>query len=198
MSKIVLATGNQGKVKELQSLLSNQGIEVVSQNALQVPSVEETGTTFIENAIIKARHASKITGLPAIADDSGLEVDALKGAPGIYSARYAGQQGNDLANMEKLLADMQNIPFAKRDARFHCVLVYMRHALDPCPIVCHGVWQGSITQAAYGDGGFGYDPIFWVLEHQCTAAQLAPEVKNAISHRAQALSSLLEQLKPSA
>ena len=164
MSKIVLATGNQGKVKELAGLLATHQLEIIPQSDFNVPDVAETGTTFVENAIIKARHAAKITGLPAIADDSGLEVDALEGAPGVYSARYASdisENPSDDDNTNKLLNALKDVPDDQRNARFHCVLVYMQHENDPTPIICHGVWQGSISRTKQGDQGFGYDPIFW-------------------------------------
>ncbi|MGF1689138.1 XTP/dITP diphosphatase [Photobacterium japonica] len=195
MSKLVLATGNQGKVKEMASLLADFGFDVVAQSDYNVSSVAETGTTFIENAIIKARHAAKETGLPAIADDSGLEVDFLKGAPGIYSARYAGEDASDQANIDKLLEAMQGVPAEQRTARFHCVLVMMRHENDPTPLVCHGTWEGSITEHAHGDNGFGYDPIFWVPEDQCASAELEPTRKKQLSHRGQALAQLFAALK---
>jgi len=194
MQQLVLATGNQGKVAELSNLLTEYGFEVIAQTDLQVKSAPETGTTFIENAIIKARHAAKITGLPAIADDSGLEVDHLNGAPGIYSARYAGKEGDDKANVHKLLKALEGVPDKERTARFHCVLVYMRHAADPTPIVCHGVWEGKISEQPEGENGFGYDPIFFVSEQGMTAAHLAPELKKKISHRGQALEKFLAQL----
>lgn len=194
MTTIVLATGNQGKVKELASLLTALNIEIKPQSQFNVPEVAETGTTFIENAIIKARHAAKITGLPAIADDSGLEVDALQGAPGVYSARYAGENANDDNNTEKLLTALKNVPDEKRSARFHCVLVYMRHENDPTPIVCHGVWQGSICREKIGEQGFGYDPVFWQEQQKMTSAQLPRELKNKLSHRGQALQQLVPLL----
>jgi XTP/dITP diphosphohydrolase len=198
MSKIVLATGNQGKVKELSHLLSEQNIEIVPQSEFDVPEVAETGTTFVENAIIKARHAAKITGLPAIADDSGLEVDALNGAPGVYSARYAADitQGEptDDDNTNKLLAALVNTPDEQRTARFHCVLVYMKHEHDPTPLICHGVWQGSISREKKGEQGFGYDPVFWQSDLQMSSAQLSRDIKNKLSHRGQALAKLVEKL----
>jgi XTP/dITP diphosphohydrolase len=176
MTKMVLATGNQGKVKELAYLLAKQNIEIVPQSEFNVPEVAETGTTFVENAIIKARHAAKITGLPAIADDSGLEVDALNGAPGVYSARYAADitQGTitDSDNTNKLLAALINTPDELRSARYHCVLVYMKHENDPTPLICHGVWQGSISREKQGDQGFGYGPIFWQADLNMSSAQL--------------------------
>jgi len=198
MSKVVLATGNQGKVKELAHLLAEQNIEIVPQSAFDVPEVAETGTTFVENAIIKARHAAKITGLPAIADDSGLEVDALNGAPGVYSARYAADitQGKitDEDNTNKLLTALENTPDEQRSARFHCVLVYMKHENDPTPIICHGVWQGSISRSKQGNQGFGYDPVFWQSDLKMSSAQLSREVKNKLSHRGQALAKLVNKL----
>ncbi|MDO7086664.1 XTP/dITP diphosphatase [Pseudocolwellia sp. AS88] len=197
MSTVVLATGNQGKVKELSNLLAQHAIEVVPQSNFNVPEVPETGTTFVENAIIKARHAAKITGLPAIADDSGLEVDALNGAPGVYSARYAGENATDTDNTDKLLNALSNVPTAERTARFHCVLVYMKHAEDPTPIICHGVWEGSITTEKLGEQGFGYDPVFWQDEQQMTSAQLPRDLKNSLSHRGQALALLVKELAKS-
>jgi len=195
MQKVVLATGNAGKVRELASLLNDFGLDVVAQTELGVESAEETGLTFIENAIIKARHAAQVTGLPAIADDSGLAVDALGGAPGIYSARFAGADASDQQNLEKLLLELQDVPDSERQAQFHCVLVYMRHADDPTPLVCHGSWQGTIARAPAGNGGFGYDPIFVVPEAGKTAAELSADEKRAVSHRGQALKLLLEALR---
>ena len=193
MSTIVLATGNKGKVKELGELLASQQINVVPQSDFQVPDVAETGTTFVENAIIKARHAAKITGLPAIADDSGLEVDALNGAPGVYSARYAGENASDDDNMVKLLDALKGIPAEQRTARFHCVLVYMRHENDPTPIICHGSWEGQICNEKHGEQGFGYDPIFWQEDRQLTSAQLPRDLKNQLSHRGKALAQLVQR-----
>ncbi|MGC7904456.1 XTP/dITP diphosphatase [Vibrio anguillarum] len=193
MKKIVLATGNQGKVREMADLLVDFGFDV-AQTELNVPEAEETGTTFIENAIIKARHAAKITGLPAIADDSGLEVDYLQGAPGIYSARYAGENASDQQNLEKLLAVMEGVPDEQRTARFHCVLVFMRHENDPTPLVCHGTWQGRILHQAHGCNGFGYDPIFFVPEDNCASAELLPARKKQLSHRGKALKMLFKTL----
>ncbi|APS31375.1 RdgB/HAM1 family non-canonical purine NTP pyrophosphatase [Pectobacterium brasiliense] len=195
MQKVVLATGNPGKVRELASLLADFGLDIVAQTELGVDSAEETGLTFIENAILKARHAAHITGLPAIADDSGLAVDALGGAPGIYSARYAGVEASDQQNLDKLLLTLKDVPDAQRRASFHCVLVYLRHAEDPTPIVCHGSWQGVLTHEAAGSGGFGYDPIFFVPELGKTAAELTREEKNAQSHRGQALRLLMDALR---
>lgn len=195
MQKVVLATGNAGKVRELADLLHDFGLDVVAQTELGVESAEETGLTFIENAILKARHAAQVTGLPAIADDSGLAVDVLGGAPGIYSARYAGVDASDQQNLEKLLATLKDVPDEQRKARFHCVLVYMRHAEDPTPLVCHGSWEGEITRESAGAGGFGYDPIFFVPGEGKTAAELTRDEKRAISHRGQALKLLLEAMK---
>ncbi|WP_336819446.1 XTP/dITP diphosphatase [Cedecea sp. MMO-103] len=195
MQKVVLATGNAGKVRELASLLADFGFDVVAQTELNVESVEETGLTFIENAILKARHAAKVTGLPALADDSGLAVDALGGAPGIYSARYAGEDASDRQNLDKLLEALNDVPDDKRQAQFHCVLVYMRHAEDPTPLVFHGSWPGVINQAPAGQGGFGYDPIFYVPSEGKTAAELTRDEKSAISHRGQALKLLLEAMR---
>lgn len=195
MQKVVLATGNAGKVRELASLLRDFGLDIVAQTDLDVESAEETGLTFIENAILKARHAAAITGLPAIADDSGLAVDALGGAPGIYSARYAGVDASDRQNLEKLLVALNDVPDGQRQAQFHCVLVYLRHADDPTPLVFHGVWPGEITRAPAGEGGFGYDPIFYVPSEGKTAAELTREEKSAISHRGQALKQLLEAIR---
>lgn len=195
MSKLVLATGNQGKVKEMADLLADFGFDVVAQSDYNVSSVAETGTTFIENAIIKARHAAKETGLPAIADDSGLEVDYLNGAPGIYSARFAGEDASDADNIDKLLAEMKDIPAEQRTARFHCVLVMIRHENDPTPLVCHGSWEGSILTERHGENGFGYDPVFWVPEDQCASAQLPPARKKQLSHRGKALQQLFSALK---
>ncbi|HEX7964339.1 MAG TPA: RdgB/HAM1 family non-canonical purine NTP pyrophosphatase [Gammaproteobacteria bacterium] len=190
MRRVVLATSNAGKAKELNAMLSGLDMEIVPQSALGVPEAEETGLTFIENAILKARNAAARTQLPAIADDSGLEVDALAGAPGIYSARYAGAGAGDQANLEKLLHAMQDVPDFGRAARFRCVIVYLKHAADPAPLVTEGVWEGSILRAPKGTNGFGYDPVFWVPEKGCSSAELPPEVKNQLSHRGQALARL--------
>lgn len=194
-NKIVLATGNKGKVAELSQMLAPLNFSVVPQTELGVTDADETGLTFIENAILKARHAALATGLPAIADDSGLAVDALGGAPGIYSARYAGEAAGDSANIDKLLLALKDVPDDKRSARFHCVLVYLSHAEDPTPLVCHGVWQGLITQTPTGNAGFGYDPVFFVPSEGCTSAQLSRERKAQLSHRGKALAQLLSQLE---
>ena len=191
----VLATGNQGKVKEMSKLLNSFSIEVLAQSHFNVSEVAETGTTFVENAIIKARHAAKITGLPAIADDSGLEVDFLKGKPGIYSARFAGEDASDQDNIDLLLKSLKNVDDAQRQARFQCVLVYMRHSEDPTPIICQGTWEGRISTQAHGENGFGYDPIFWIDTENCASAQLSPQRKGELSHRGQALKQLIAKLK---
>ncbi len=195
MTKVVLATGNAGKVRELAAMLQGLNIEILPQTALQVREAEETGLTFIENALLKARNAAEQTGLPAIADDSGLEVDALQGAPGIHSARYAGPQASDQANLERLLTAMQDLPDLARSARFRCVIVYLKHAKDPAPLVAEGVWEGAILRAPKGSNGFGYDPVFWVAEKGCTSAELPPEVKNRLSHRGQALARLIAHFR---
>ncbi len=195
MSKqVVLATGNPGKVAEMQQHLSELGFEVLPQSKFGFEEAIEDGLSFVENAIIKARHACKHTGLPAIADDSGLEVDALRGAPGIYSSRYAsGKDGTgDMANIKKLLAALDGVE--NRQARFVCVIVFMRHELDPNPVICQGHWDGSITLTAKGEHGFGYDPVFWVPERECHAAELAATGKKKLSHRAKALELLKAEL----
>ena len=195
MHRIVLASGNKKKLGELQSLLAGLPIEVLLQSQFNIPEAIEDGLSFIENAIIKARHAARLTGLPAIADDSGIAVDALGGEPGIHSARFAGEHGNDAANNRKLLEQLLDVPDGERSAQFHCVLVFMRHAADPVPVVCHGVWHGTVLYAGRGENGFGYDPLFWVPTHQCSSAQLDKTEKNRISHRGQAMQMLLQQLR---
>ncbi|SHI10012.1 RdgB/HAM1 family non-canonical purine NTP pyrophosphatase [Ferrimonas marina] len=190
---IVLATGNAGKVREFAQLLADYPLEILPQSQFNVSSVAEDGTTFIENAIIKARHAARISGLPAIADDSGIEVDALNGRPGIYSARYAGEQASAEQNWQKLLVEMQGQ--AQRSARFQCVLVYMRHADDPSPVIAQASWEGSITEQAQGEHGHGYDPVFQVAGDNRTAAELSADEKNALSHRGKAMTLLLDGLK---
>ena len=195
--RIVLATGNQGKAHELSSLLTELDVEIVPQSKFGVPEAEETGLTFVENAIIKARNATAHTGLPAIADDSGLEVDYLKGAPGIHSSRFAGSEANDHDNVDKLLTKLKDVPEAERTARFQCLLVFMTHEKDPTPLICQGTWEGRILYQRQGEGGFGYDPVFYVPSHDCASAELEPEVKNQLSHRGQALRQLLEAIKTS-
>ena len=196
MTRLVLATGNAGKLKELQALLADSGVEVVSQKVFDVPDADETGLSFVENAILKARHAARLTGLPALADDSGLVVDALLGAPGIYSARYAadpvtGAPAGDAANNAKLIAAMAEFPAdTPRTARFVCVLAFVRHADDPLPVLCQAVWEGEIASALSGAGGFGYDPLFVVPGEGMTSAELPRERKAQLSHRGQALQQL--------
>jgi len=192
--RIVLATGNKGKVKEFSALLADQDISVVPQSDFGVPDAAETGLTFVENAILKARNAAQHTGLPAIADDSGLEVDFLNGAPGIYSARYAGD-GGSAANNAKLLEALSAVTEGQRSARFQCVLVYLRHADDPTPLICQGTWEGQILRAPQGEEGFGYDPLFFVADEGCSAAELPAARKNELSHRGQALRCLLSALR---
>ena len=196
--KLVLATGNAGKVREMSLALSALDYVVTSQRDLGVEDAIEDGLSFIENSLIKARHASRITGLPSVADDSGITVDALGGAPGIHSARYAGEDGDDQANNDLLLENMRDIPVADRGAQFVCVLSYVQHANDPLPVVAQGVWHGSLLFEERGTKGFGYDPIFWVPTHNLASAELPPEVKRSISHRAQALDLLCKQLREAA
>ncbi len=195
--RLVLATNNAGKLRELQALLAPLAVEVVPQSQFTQEAVEENGLSFVENAILKARHAARVAALPAIADDSGLEVDALHGAPGIYSARYAGSHATDRANNEKLLRELQDVPAAHRTARYRCALVYMRWHTDPSPIVCQASWEGSIIDTPRGEGGFGYDPIFELAGRGLTAAELPPAEKNLISHRGKALRDLVRQLQAS-
>jgi len=190
--RVVLASGNPGKLRELRKILAPLAMELKSQAEFEVPEVDENGLSFVENALIKARAAAKATGLPAIADDSGLEVDHLMGAPGIYSARYSGE--GDAANNTKLLNALAGLPAPERSARFQCVLVYMRHWQDPTPIVCQGAWEGQILFEPSGENGFGYDPLFFLPEYGCSSAQLDPEEKNRVSHRAKASALLLEAL----
>lgn len=192
MGKIVLASNNQSKVREFNQLLGELDFEVVPQGEFGVKEAEETGLTFVENAILKARNASAATGLPAIADDSGLEVDALKGAPGIYSARFAGPGCSDADNNAKLLDTLKDAPDEQRTARFQALIVFLRHAEDPTPLIAQGTWEGRILHAPQGDNGFGYDPLFYVPAQDCSSAQLPAEVKNRMSHRGQALKKLIE------
>ena len=194
MQQLVLASSNRGKLKEFQQLLADSGIEVLPQSEFRTPDAEETGLSFVENAIIKARNASQHSGLPALADDSGLEVDALHGQPGIYSARFAGPQNNDQDNNDKLLNLLEDIDDDRRTARFQCVLVMVRHATDPTPLICQGTWEGRILHAPQGENGFGYDPLFFVPEKNCSSAELPQEVKNAISHRGKALAEFLSKI----
>ena len=193
--QVVLASGNRGKVQELQEMLADLAIEIVPQSDFEVPEIEETGLTFVENAILKARNAAQHTGLPAIADDSGLEVDALQGAPGIYSARFAGETASDADNNAKLLAQLAGTREAERTARFQCLLVFMRHAGDPTPLISQGSWEGRIAFAAKGDNGFGYDPLFYIPQLDCHSAELEKIRKNRLSHRGKALAGLKAGLK---
>lgn len=191
----VLASSNTGKLAELRAMLAPLGIDVVAQGEFDVPDAVEDGMAFVDNALIKARHAARHIGLPAIADDSGLAVDALGGAPGIHSARYAGRHGDDGANNAKLLDALKDVADTERMAAFHCCLVATRHAEDPAPLVCQGIWHGRILHAPRGTSGFGYDPLFWVESEQASAAELAPAHKNRISHRGRAMAQLLERLR---
>ncbi|MGA9031795.1 MAG: RdgB/HAM1 family non-canonical purine NTP pyrophosphatase [Sulfuricaulis sp.] len=191
---IVLASSNPGKVREINQMLAGLHLSVVPQSDFKVMDAEETGLTFVENALLKARNATRHTGLPAIADDSGIEVDYLNGAPGIYSARYAGKNASDEQNLRKLLDDLVGIPEAERTARFQCLMVYLRHEFDPTPIICQGTWEGRLLLEPRGANGFGYDPIFFVPTHNCSSAELPPEVKNKLSHRGQALRLLVAAL----
>lgn len=200
MQRLVLASGNRGKLAEFKQLLHECAFDVVAQSALEIPDIEETGLSFVENAILKARNAAQYSGLPALADDSGLEVDALHGAPGIYSARYAGSPssyagGNDAANNQKLLDALTYVEQEKRTARYQCVLVFMRHARDPSPLICQRAWEGEILTAPRGNQGFGYDPLFYIPALEKTAAELPPAQKNQLSHRGQAMHALLAALR---
>lgn len=191
---IVLASNNTGKVREINELLNGERIRVLPQSELGLPDVEETGLTFVENAILKARSAAENSGMAAIADDSGIEVDALRGAPGIYSARFAGPGASDEENLRKLLQALQGVPDDERSARFQCLMVYMRHGGDPTPLIFQGTWEGRILYASQGENGFGYDPVFFVPSEGCSAAQLPAAVKNRLSHRGQALRALVRRL----
>lgn len=193
--KLVLASNNAGKLRELGELLAPLGLSLVTQGELGVSEAEEPAVTFVENALLKARHAARETGLPALADDSGLAVDALNGQPGVRSARYAGDNANDQDNVQALLAALDGTPDTERTAQFHCVLVYLRHADDPTPVICHGRWPGRILTSPQGEGGFGYDPVFLAPEFGCSAAELTREQKSRVSHRGRALRLLMEQLE---
>ncbi|WP_328188741.1 RdgB/HAM1 family non-canonical purine NTP pyrophosphatase [Marinobacter sp. OP 3.4] len=193
--RLVLASNNPGKLRELGDLLAPLGLSPVAQGDLGVGEAEEPAVTFVENALLKARHAARETGLPALADDSGLAVDALGGQPGVRSARYAGPDASDEDNVSALLRALEGVPEAGRSAQFHCVLVYLRHADDPTPVICHGRWPGRILEAPRGDGGFGYDPVFLAPEFNLSAAELTREQKGRISHRGRALRLLVEQLE---
>lgn len=192
--KVVFASNNAGKTREVATQLKGFGIELLPQPRFDVAAADETGCTFVENAILKARHACRHTGLPALADDSGIEVDALQGAPGVHSARYAGPEADDDANNGRLLQALAHVAEPQRTARYQCVMVYLRHAGDPTPVICQGTWEGRILLAPRGRGGFGYDPLFWLPELDCTAAELDLDTKNRLSHRGQALRCLLAAL----
>ena len=195
MPTLVLASSNAGKLREIQQILAPLAWDVVPQSQYQIGDAEETGQTFVENALIKARHACALSGHAAIADDSGLAVDVLNGEPGIYSARYSGVDATDEQNVAKLLSALADVEDDRRQARFHCAMVMLRHANDPVPLIAQGSWEGRILKSPVGDNGFGYDPVFWVPTHQCSAAQLDSASKNQLSHRGQALRHLLEQLQ---
>lgn len=192
--KLVLASSNQGKLVELRELLADTGIELVAQSDLGVEDAEETASTFVENALLKARHACAVTGLPALADDSGICVDALGGAPGLYSARYSGVHGDAQANIDKLLLAMKDVPEGRRAAHFYAVIVLLRHPGDPQPIIAEGVWPGLIINERRGTGGFGYNPVFLDPDYSLTAAEMDTELKNRLSHRGRALAVLREKL----
>mgnify|MGYP001822102012 FL=1 len=192
--RIVLATGNAGKLKEIREIFSGLDVGIVAQSDFDTPEAIEDGLSFVENAIIKARNAAAHTGLPVLSDDSGIEVDALNGEPGIHSARYAG---NDESNIQRLLRELDGVPDNRRTARFQCVMVYLRHTSDPVPVIAQGSWEGRILQAPQGEGGFGYDPVFYVPERGCSAAELSAEDKNTLSHRGKALRQMLDFLTSS-
>lgn len=194
-NRVVLASANPGKLAEFNQLLANWQCQVLAQADFATPAVAETGDSFVENALLKAHTAAHHCGLPAIADDSGLEVDALDGAPGIYSARYAGEAASDADNNRRLLRDLEGVAPPQRSARYHCALVYLRHWQDPNPLICQASWEGRILETAAGDGGFGYDPLFYIPDLDCSAAQLTPAIKNSISHRGKALQLLLAALQ---
>lgn len=196
INKIVLASGNKGKLKEFNHVLKDLHVEVIPQSEFNVIDAEETGLSFVENAILKARHAATETGFAALADDSGLEVDALDGAPGIYSARFSGEQATDEKNNALLLEKLKGVPAEKRTARFRCVLAFMRHANDPTPLICQGTWEGVILEESCGDNGFGYDPLFRIPELDKASAQLPPDQKNQLSHRGQAVALLKKTIEP--
>ncbi|MFK7863540.1 MAG: RdgB/HAM1 family non-canonical purine NTP pyrophosphatase [Pseudohongiellaceae bacterium] len=196
MKKIVLASSNPGKLREFKQILDERNIELVPQSEFRLTDAEETGLSFVENAIIKARHASEQTGLPSLADDSGIEVDALNGRPGIYSARFAGVHGADAENNQKLLAELASVPEEQRTARFQCIIAFMRHSLDPTPLICQGTWEGRILFEESGGNGFGYDPLFFVPTHGCASADLDKDTKNALSHRGKALRELTRCWQP--
>jgi XTP/dITP diphosphohydrolase len=193
--KAVLASSNAGKLRELAAILAPLGYELVTQSSLGIDTPPETGTTFAENALLKARHAARLAGLPALADDSGIEVDALDGRPGVYSARYAGEGATDLANLQKMLHELRGVPTERRSARYRCVIAFARSAGEPAPLIAHGSWEGRVLTAPRGTGGFGYDPIFQPAGLDVTAAELSAEEKNARSHRGEALRALARLLR---
>jgi XTP/dITP diphosphohydrolase len=195
--RVVLASGNRGKLRELATVLAPLGFAVIAQSELGVETPPETGRTFEENALLKARHAAAATGLPALADDSGIEVDALGGRPGVYSARYAGEGASDAGNLQKLIDELRDVPLGKRTARYRCVIAFVKAAADAVPIVAHGTWEGTLATVSRGSGGFGYDPLFVPNGFTRTAAELEPEEKNSVSHRGQALRALLRALEKS-
>ncbi len=195
VKQAVLASSNRGKLREMGEILAGIGIELLPQSRFNVPSVDETGLTYVENALLKARMATAVSGLPAIADDSGIEVDVLEGAPGLYSARYAGASATDQQNLDLLLQNVRKTGVHQPRARYQCVIVYLRHAKDPSPIIASASWEGNIVDEPRGTNGFGYDPVFLVPDYGCTSAELPPDVKNRISHRGQALQVLLDKLK---
>ena len=197
LSKLVIASANAGKIRELQSSLKELDITVIPQEELNIPDIEETGLSFVENSILKARNASALSGLPAIADDSGLEVDFLRGAPGIYSARFSGENATDALNREKLLSLLADVPAAERSARYQTLIVFMRHSTDPTPIICQGTWEGQISTEERGSNGFGYDSIFFLPDRNCHAAELDDNTKQKLSHRGKAMSAFLQQLRAS-
>ena len=194
MKKLVLASGNPGKLREFSALLHKSQYKIIPQSEFNLPDVAETGTTFVENAIIKARHAAEHTGHAALADDSGIVVDALNGEPGVYSARFSGSHASDESNNALLVEKLGSVPEAQRSARYQAVIVYMRNAADPSPVICEGSWEGIIMLEAKGSGGFGYDPYFYLPDYGCTSAELSADEKNRVSHRGQALRLLLEKL----
>jgi len=195
LKQLVLASNNTGKLREINDMLRGFDVEALPQSRFNVPEADETGLSFVENATLKARHAARHARLPAIADDSGIEVDYLNGAPGIYSARYAGVGASDAQNLQKLLDALENVSDEHRGARFRCVMVYLRHELDPTPMIAQGTWEGRILSSPRGTNGFGYDPIFFVPTHGCSSAELPPEIKNTLSHRGQALRALIAALR---
>lgn len=192
--KVLFASNNLGKIREVRQILAEHGLTVISQSEYGVTDAEETGLTFIENAIIKARHAARLSMLPALADDSGLEVDALNGSPGVFSARYAGIGASDADNNAKLIKALECVPQSSRTARFRCVMAYLQHADDPSPVIAEGIWEGLVLDGPRGSGGFGYDPYFFVPEQGCTSGELSSEIKNRLSHRGQALRRMAAEL----